>query len=183
MDYPQRVQHILLKIVDKQLEFCQEILNAGLGITIFESAVSPPLLSPRQFRTIAKQPLNELLQEAGKMTGHALPCIIGGNTVDILEDILETGTSFIICPTETNQALFLQKLFAYPDVGVRVNTPPHIYCGTDFAPIRAQIDQIVSILPSRKNLCLGTSGLPYEANPDLVLRAIEYARLVNNKSN
>ena len=33
--------------------------------------------------------------------GHPVPCIIGGDTLPILDSILDTGTGYLICPQRT----------------------------------------------------------------------------------
>ncbi|MFQ6043363.1 MAG: hypothetical protein ACE5PV_21125 [Candidatus Poribacteria bacterium] len=47
---------------------------------------------------------------ASEVAGHAAPCIIGGDTEPILDDIFDTGTSYVICPAETDQEAFMAKI-------------------------------------------------------------------------
>jgi hypothetical protein len=56
------------------------------------------------------------------------PCIIGGNTSPILEPMLSTGTQYVICSSETDQAAFMKQMEAHPEVMVRINMNPAVFC-------------------------------------------------------
>ena len=52
-----------------------------------------------------------VLPSLKRVIGNA-PCIIGGNTEPILEPMLSTGTQYVICPGETDQAAFMKRMYA-----------------------------------------------------------------------
>ena len=60
---------------------------------------------------IGRASTSAVIRAAGAATGAAgpaaLPCIIGGDTAPIVEDLLTTGTDFLICPAETDREAFL----------------------------------------------------------------------------
>ncbi|MCE5238325.1 hypothetical protein LLH23_07510 [bacterium] len=170
---PSRVRDFLLALVPGQVRTCEAILAAGLGIAFFESAAAPPLLSPRQFREIelpalqcAMQEVSAVIQAAGAATGAAgpaaLPCIIGGDTAPIVEDLLSTGTDFLICPAETDRDAFLARTAARPEVRVRVNLDPAVYTSGTPAAMQVAVDEVVKLAARRPNLLLGTGAIPYE---------------------
>ncbi len=171
---PETTRSALLHLVEVQIKFYEEIDRKKLGVTIFESAAAPPLLSPDLFREIELPSLQFLFRECEKMVGHSLPCIIGGDTAPIIEDILKTGTRYVICPSETDQTVFMEKLKAYPDVMVRINMNPEIIVSGNMSEIYSEVDRVMKLAQRREKACIGTGVLPYETDPEVVLKIKEY---------
>jgi len=114
------------------------------------------------------------MRGVGEAIGHAVPCIIGGDTEPILEDILRTGTNYVICPAETDQDLFMAHLEDRDDVSVRVNIDPLTVAQGPVEKIRAEVDRIVRLARGCPNVLLGTGALPYETPPEHVLAIKRY---------
>ena len=171
---PEETAAALMHLVDGQLAFCHAINRRGVDVAFFESAAAPPLLSPEMFRRVELPALSSTLDSTAAILGHPVPCIIGGDTTPILEAILETGTSYVVCPIETNQEAFMKKVWDLTDVRVRVNTSSEVMVRGTWEEIRAEVDRIVQLTAGRDNVCLGTGALPYETPPENVLRIKEY---------
>ena len=173
---PQQVAIGLMHLVEGQVAFCRAVRARGLDIAFFESAAAPPLLSPAAFRRIELPALRRTLEEAATVVGHPVPCVIGGDTTPILDAILETGTGYVVCPIETDQQAFMQRIWDRTDVRVRVNTSAEVMTRGSWEEIRAEVDRIVRLTADRPNVCLGTGALPYETPPENVLRVKAYCR-------
>ncbi|MBN1674395.1 MAG: hypothetical protein JXR37_25330 [Kiritimatiellae bacterium] len=173
---PHATRGALDHLVTGQLAFCAEIVRRGLDIAFFESAAAPPLISPQVFRAVELPPLQTMIREAATVVGHAVPCIIGGDTTPILDAILATGTGYVICPAETDQAAFMRKMAAHPDVMVRINTRPEVLVSGNAAAVRAELDRLLALAMCREKVCVGTGALPYETDPAVVLQARDYVR-------
>ena len=171
---PDAVRDFLMQLVEGQVRFAQTVVKAGLDVAFFESAAAPPLLSPQQFRDIEFPALTATMRRVGETVGHAVPCIIGGDTEPILEDMLRTGTNYVICPAETNQPKFMAHLEDRDDVAVRVNLDPLTVARGPVTRIRAEVDRIVRLARGRSNVLLGTGALPYETPPEHVLAIKRY---------
>lgn len=171
---PDAVARALDALVDGQVGFCRAIQAAGLDIALFESAAAPPLLSPAMFRQVELPALRRLVRRTAEVVGHPVPCIMGGNTAPILDALLETGTGYVVCPAETDQRAFIEKIRDRTDVRVRANTVPWVLVHGSWDEIRAEVDRVVGLLAGRKNVCLGTGALPYETPPANVLRVKAY---------
>ena len=165
----------LAHMVEGQVRFCEAVKDAGLDIAFFESAAAPPLLSPVQFREVEFPALLDTMERTAAVVGHAVPCIIGGDTTPILEAILETGTSYVICPAETDQEAFMRTVWDHTHVTVRVNTAPDIISRGTRDEIEQEVARILRITEGRENVCIGTGALPYETPPENVLWAMECA--------
>ena len=171
---PEETAAFLYRLAENQGVFCRAVAAAGLDIAFFESAAAPPILSPRLFRAVELPALRRVLAVAAECVGHAVPCIMGGNTYPILDDILSTGTSYLVCNVETNQAAFVDRVAStHPHVMVRVNLNPVDVACDDKERLLRGVDRILEIVGGRTNFVMGTGALPYEtpiANVHLVHR-------------
>jgi uroporphyrinogen decarboxylase len=172
---PDDTRRLLLRLAENQAVFIRAIRDAGLKIAFFESAAAPPLISPRQFRTVELPALKRALEVTREITGLASPCILGGDTVKILDDLLSTGTNYVVCNVETDQRRFVDRLCAtHPHVAVRINMDPRIVACYDRAAILAEVDRILAIAAGRPNCLMGTGCLPLETPPENILMIREY---------
>ena len=174
LDAPEAVRDALHHLVSGQLEFCREIARQGLDVAFFESGATPPLISPQVFASLELPVLKRIIQEASAIVGHPVPCIIGGHTLPILDSILETGTGYLICPYETDQPTFMEKMAAHPQVMVRINTDPNPFATGEWPAARRELDRVLELARSREKACIGTGALPFETDPEIVLKAREY---------
>jgi uroporphyrinogen decarboxylase len=164
----------LMHLVDGQIAFAEEIKRRGVDVAFFESAACPPLLSPSMFRRVELPALKAIMTGMASVLGHPVPCIIGGDTTEILDAMLETGTGYVVAPWETDQASFMEKVWDKTDVRVRVNMDVEVISRGPWERIRADADRVLDLVKGRPNTCLGTGALPYETPPDNVLRLREY---------
>jgi len=177
IDAPKVVGEALLHLVEGQIAFCREVTRSGLDIAFFESAAAPPLVSPRLFAELELPALKAIIGRAADVVGHPVPCIIGGDTAPILDSVLETGTGYVICPSETDQPAFMERMKSRPDVMVRINMKPAVTATADMPALHAEADRVMALAEGCKKACIGTGALPYEAKPELVLEARRYVQL------
>jgi len=176
LDAPASVKEALLYLARGQIAFCREVIAQGLDIAFFESGATPPLVSPEMFARIELPVLKDIINETSSLAGHPVPCIIGGDTAPILDSILDTGTGYVICPCETDQELFMGKMQAYPEVMVRINTVPSGFASGDLASVYRELDRVLTLAAHRDKACIGTGALPFEADPNIVLKAKAFVR-------
>lgn len=174
--YPDKLRKFLDKLVDGQIVFSQAVIDAGLDVAFFESTATPPLLSPRQFREVELSALKRAINEVSRISGHSVPCIIGGDTEPIIPEMLETGTGFLICPAETDREAFLDKIKKHPEVKVRVNLEPRLYTYGTKEEILAEVDKVIELAEGRENILLGTGAIPYETPPENILLIKNYVQ-------
>ncbi len=172
---PDSVRELLYLLIEGQIRFCKEILDAGLDIALFESAATPPLLSPQQFESIELPPMKRLINRLKDECGIILPFIIGGDTTPILESLIATGTNYLICPAETDRNAFMTKMSKYPDVAVRINLSPLLMSFGPVEDILKEVDAIIEISKKAANkVLLGTGVVPYETPPKHILTIKDY---------
>jgi len=171
---PDLVAAALRHLVDGQVEFCKEIVGRGLDIAFFESAAAPPLLSPDNFRDIELGALDEMIERTSAVVGHSVPCIMGGDTLPILDYILATGTGYVCCPVATDQKRFMEQMESHGEVTVRINIDPGPMTAKNFEGIKNEVDRVVSLAENRSAIIVGTGCLPFETDPDVVLKTKDY---------
>jgi uroporphyrinogen decarboxylase len=173
--YPEQLAAMLMRLAENQAVLCQAVAKAGLDVAFFESAAAPPILSPRQFHEIEMPALRRVLEIAADAVGHPVPCISGGNTFPVIDDILSTGTNYVACNVETNQAAFVERVSrTHPHVMIRVNLDPGVVACPDPQRIYAAIDHVLEIVGGRKNCVMGTGCMPLETPPENIRLIREY---------
>jgi uroporphyrinogen-III decarboxylase len=173
--HPAELGKMLLRLAENQAVLCRAVAAAGLDVAFFESAAAPPILSPRQFREIEMPALRRVLQIASECAGHPVPCIMGGNTYPVIDDILSTGTDYLVCNVETDQAAFVERVSrSRPGVKIRVNLDPGVVACHDPPRIYRAIDRVLEIAGGRTNCVMGTGALPLETPPDNIRLIRDY---------
>lgn len=171
---PEQTAAALMHLVEGQAAFAQAIRDAGLDVAFFESSACPPLLSPDLFQRVELPALKAVMGRIAAIVEHPVPCIIGGNTEPILDMMIETGTQYLVCPFETNQAKFIARALHAPQVRLRVNADLRIVAAGTWPEIKAEADRLFELVKDHPNVCLGTGALPYETIPGNVRQLMDY---------
>ena len=172
---PELLAKMLLRLAENQAVLCKAVAKAGLDVAFFESAAAPPILSPKQFHELEMPALRRVLEIASDAVGHPVPCISGGNTFPVLDDILSTGTNYLACNVETDQAAFVERVSrTHPHIKIRVNLDPGVVACHDPQRIYRAIDHVLEIVGPRTNCVMGTGCMPLETPPDNIRLIREY---------
>lgn len=150
-------------IVANQILLGQEYERQGFSVSIFESSVTPPLLSPDLFI----DHIAPLLTEIVTALSGPVQLIIGGNTLPILQPMVDTGADYLICPVETNQEAFLQALAGNLKPAVRVNMDPSVFLPGRLQDALREKERVMSLVERFGAATIGAL-LPFEADPDIV---------------
>lgn len=173
--YPEDLAKMLMRLAENQAALCQAVAKAGLDVAFFESAAAPPMLSPSQFHELEMPALRRVLEIASNCMGHPVPCIMGGNTYPVLDDILSTGTNYVACNVETDQRAFVERISrTHPHVKIRVNLDPGVVISRDPQRIYRGIEHVLDIVGGRQNCVMGTGALPLETPPENMRLIREY---------
>jgi len=164
---PEPVAQALLHLADNQLKLAQVVLDKGIGLTVFDSSVTPPLLSPATFKEWVLPSLDKLLGELPDETRKETQLIIGGDTLHILDSILSLDPAYIICPAETDQEKFMKKIIAHDDMIVRVNMNPSVFLAENIKQAKIEFERIFKLAMYRKKSTIG-SLLPFNADSKVV---------------
>lgn len=88
------------------MAFAEAFLKRGVGLSINESWISPPLLSPDLYRDYVLPVERDLIQGIKKLGQTNVALISGGNTTSIAADMVNTGTSLLMADYNTDQVFY-----------------------------------------------------------------------------
>lgn len=173
LDDPGWVSELLLFTTEVAKAYGRAFVERGLGVILFDSHASPPLLSPKLYRRIVLPPTASLIAFFRRDLGVLLiPYIIGGDTASILDAILDTGTNNVLCDFRADLAAFVDRLRG-TNVLLRANLDPRLILTAPPAAVKARAREILDIGRRHSAFLLGTGILPYDMPPGQVLAARE----------
>lgn len=176
MDEPELVLDALSHLSDIQGHYVRAVMATGARPLIFESGACPPLLPPALFSTIEVPALGRLLSICRDAGDRAPACILGGNAVPILHDLLGLRPGFVICPSETDQAGFVDIALAYPETAVRINMPVTSILENDWAATTATADHAIALARRLPYGSVGTGVVPFNTSPERLLKLRDYVQ-------
>ncbi|MCL2360694.1 MAG: hypothetical protein FWC73_02635 [Defluviitaleaceae bacterium] len=156
IDEDKRVRLLLAAVLEFQKAYSREIVSRGLGVTVFESWASPPLITPDIYRQYALPYEQALLAHIG-----ARPLVIGGDTRPILDDIVKSGTALLLSDYNTPLPLYIEKARAAGLV-LRANIDPKLVRQGDFEKIKERIKEIYAQKKNYPKIIIGTGVVPYD---------------------
>ena len=171
VDEDRRVVPLLGALLEFQKDYCSAITAHGLGVVVFESWASPPLISPEVYRTYALPYEQELLAHLQSLGVPVRPLIIGGDTRPILDDILETGTTLLVSDYNTPLPLYIEKARS-KDLSLRANIDPKLVYQGAWDEIDTRVKEICEGRTYPK-LIVGTGVVPYDTPVENLLRVKE----------
>ena len=174
LEDPDAVRDAMLHLARHQISVIRAASEMGLGVIMFESAATPPLLSPADFHSVEQPALLALGEAHRSITGSGLQLIAGGNTVSVLDDLVKVRPSVLLCPAETDRYAFMERMRAFPEISVRINMPPGVFTAADSERATQEADIALTLAGERENVSIGTGVLPYDADPEIVLRIQSY---------
>lgn len=167
---PQAVSRALAFLARKQVEVVKAAAAHGFGTVLFESAAAPPLLSPDLFRQLELPALRLYTQQISPPPA----LILGGDALQVLDQLISLNPGFLICPAETDQTAFMEALRSRPEIGVRLNMNVSALMAADIKVAEQEADRVVAVARQTavtgRRLLVGTGVLPLNADPERIRR-------------
>lgn len=171
LDESPEVGVLLEAVLAHQCRYCDCIARRELGVTIFESWATPPLVSPWVYHDYVL-PYESRLISYLKVLGLAyVPLIIGGNTAPIVRDILNSGTSLLVA----DYPVCLEDYLAYAkerNLMLRANIDPKLVEAGPDNVILESTDRIMRIVSKSgyiEKFILGTGVISYSTPSENLL--------------
>lgn len=168
IDDPDEVHSFLNAILKFQKDYCNEIIRLGLGITIFESWATPPLISPEVYREFVMPWEKELITHIKKQGIGSVPLVIGGDTTSILDDMMSTGTTLIVADYKVDLGHYIKKASS-KNLMLRGNIDPKLVERGPIDDILENAERILEKAKGYDRFVLGTGVIPYDTPPENVL--------------
>ncbi len=169
LEEPEWVKRLLFFASETIRSYGRALIERGLGVVIFDSAASPPLLSPRLFRDLVLPVAAGIVKYFREELGVPLvPYILGGDTSLILDDILAAGTNNILCDFRADLGSYVERTLALP-VLLRANLDPAVLLSGTDEEIRSKARSLLGAGRRHPRFMLGTGILAYDTPPRAVL--------------
>jgi uroporphyrinogen decarboxylase len=173
VDDPRWVSGLLGYAAEITKRFGRAFVDRGLGIILFDSYASPPLVSPALYEEIVLPPTAAVVHYFRRdLRLPLVPYIMGGDTAILLDLILETGTNNLLCDFKADLETFVSRLRG-KDVLLRINLDPRFLLASPLDAIEARIRAVVAAGRRHPGIMLGTGILPYDFPSEKVISVRE----------
>lgn len=165
------------------------IRDAGHDVALYDSAASPPLLSPGLYRSNVKPHHRRLMNTLKRRKQQIRPLIMGGDTSRILRDIVDTGANAVVVdyPASVDDVLhaLLHDTQTLEGLTIRRNIDPReLLPGAKRVIPSRLIEELTMILSTGAAATIGTGILPYahdfnctvEVVSEVLTRMMRYVR-------
>ncbi len=169
-DDPDRARGLIDALLEHQCRYCDAILAEGLGVTVFESWATPPLLSPALYAAFAAPAETSLVRHLRNRGAATAPLVIGGDTTAVVDAILATGTTLLVADSSVDLGGFLRKASAL-DRTLRGNLDPKRLASSTPEHLLSLVDAMLDIAGGYRRFLVGTGVVSYDTPPEN-LRAI-----------
>ena len=170
---PEAAEALLSRTASFLMDWCGAIVQAGLGVTVFESWAAPPLLTPALYRRFAAPWEKLVIESVCRAGGKAPTLVIGGNTAALLEDMLSTGTGMAIADYNADLPLYVEAT-RRRKLLLRGNIDPKLVAAGPVPDILEKADRLVRLAGRYPGFMLGTGVLPYDTPEGHVLALREH---------
>ncbi len=163
---PEFVRRLMKFTAEVGVTFGKAFIARGIEPVIFDSRAMPPLCSPAVFRELVAPAYAKHVTPQLKAAGaRHIPLIIGGDTTPILEDLIATGATQLLCDFEGDRSAFMTASRAHA-IPFRVNVDPRLLHLGPVEEIQAFTMDILSQCWDHPGFILGTGVAAYDCPPE-----------------
>lgn len=175
VDDPAFVRGLLEFSAQVTVVFGKAFLEKGVETIAFDSKASPAAASPKVFREFVTPVYRDIVVPGLRAAGaRQTPLIIGGDTTPILEDLLRTGASQLLCDAGSDLELF-GKRCREERRAFRANVDARLVHRGGPDEIRAEALRILRAAGREPGFLFGCGVVAYDCDPANVL-ALREAR-------
>jgi uroporphyrinogen decarboxylase len=163
-DDPEFVRELLRLTTAVGQRYGEALIAQALSVSISESWIAPPLLSPALYRTWALPPERELIAHLRRCGQAHTALISGGDTIPILEDLLTAGASLLVADFAADLARFKPRAAAVRVV-TRGNVDPKLLESGPVAALREATARVLEVGKAGGYFVFGTGIVPFGTPP------------------
>ena len=151
------------------VECGRAFLARGAEVVIFDSKASPEAASPRIFHDFVLPAYRNIVMPALLESGaRFLPLIIGGDTTPILEDLLATGATQLLCDAGSDIERFMQRC-GEAGKSVRISVDARLVHRGKPKEIRGEATRLLQATKGQPGLLFGCGVVAYDTPVENVL--------------
>lgn len=148
--------------------YAKAFIDAGLGVAINESWISPPLLSPNLFNKYVFDFERGLISDLKELGLNNVALICGGNTRPIADLLVKTGTSLLIADPNTEQKEY-KALCEAAGINLRVNIASKLVEECEKPAIEGAVRDVIQSCASNGRFIFGCGVVSYNTPPENIL--------------
>lgn len=178
VEAPEQARELVEFCARVTVEFGRAFVRRGVEPILFDSRATPQLVSPRVFRNLVLPVYRDhVIGELRGAGARYIPLIIGGKTSGVLEDLIATGATQLLCDEVGSLGAFREKC-GQAGVAFRANVDARLVHRGPAEAVRRQALEILESCRDQPGFLLGCGVVVYETPPEHVLairEAIEEA--------
>lgn len=150
------------------VEYGKEYIDMGLGLSVNESWIAPPLLNPEMYRNHVKNLHKKMIAELKEHGVKSIGLICGGNTQEIAEDLVDTGTSLIMADHMTDHEM-IKEICRKNNVVLRASINAALVEEGNEQKLRAASKKVIEMCSDYDKFVFGCGIVSYDTPPENVL--------------
>jgi uroporphyrinogen decarboxylase len=169
LDDPVLCRRVLEHAAKVTVAFGAAFARQGVQPMLFDSRATPVLTSPRILTDLVAPVYREIVMPGLKQAGAwHIPLIIGGDTTSVLDSLVTSGATQLLCDFCADLSVFLTRC-AGSRLPVRANVDPRLVAGGGEGEIRSAALRILAEGASYPGFLFGCGVVPYDCDPGRLL--------------
>ncbi|MBN2852412.1 MAG: hypothetical protein JXQ23_06715 [Clostridia bacterium] len=151
------------------LAYAKSFIDRGVGLSINESWIAPPLLSPSFYNEFVVDYEKQLITDIKKLGQKNVALISGGNTNEILKDMVTTGTSLLLADSECDR-IYYKKICQENNILMRASISSGIVEDGDEEVMKQKAYEVINDCIDYQKFIFGCGIVSYDTKPESVLK-------------
>lgn len=157
------------------LAYAKSFIDRGAGLSINESWIAPPLLSPSFYNEFVVDYETYLIREIKKLGQKNVALISGGNTNEILKDMVTTGTSLLLADSECDR-IYYKKICRDNDIMMRASISSGVVEEGNPEIMKQKSYEVINDCIDYHKFIFGCGIVSYDTKPENVIKLKEIVR-------
>lgn len=156
---PDEVKKLLEKTTRLTLSHAKLYLNENINPVVFDSFISPPLLSPGIYNDLVLPFHQKLFREMKSLSDLEPILISGGDTSALYPSLAESGAKKFLLDYTMPREKQIEILETFPDKIFRVNLDPSLFL-KERGVVLKSVNEFLEVFGDFENVVYGTGILP-----------------------
>jgi uroporphyrinogen decarboxylase len=153
--------------------FARAFIDRGLGISINESWIAPPLLSPAMYQQHVFPVERQMIGRIKALGQDNVALISGGDTTPIAHLMAATGTSLLLADSNADQQRYVE-LCQENGIFVRASIAPSLVKTGSDSDLKAAVERVVTVCGGYSGFIFGCGIVSFDTDPGRVERLREF---------
>ncbi len=167
IEQPETAEKLMGFACDVAYRYACALAETGVGISINDSWISPPLCSHEIYRTHVFKYQRNLISRLKSSGIGSISLVCGGNTGGIAGELARTGSSLIIADWVCDRALF-KRVCSENNIWLRANVDSALVCNGNDDELRESVRTILRDCGDYEKLIFGCGVVSYDTPPDRI---------------